>query len=156
MAQSPEAHERWYAINGDKCRQRSRDWYEQHKARVRANQRRYAAANPEKIRAARKKWLAANPITMVLARCKARAKKNGLSFDLTFDDIVLPSHCPVLGIPLIQTDKQHDNSPSIDRIDNTLGYVKGNVVVISWRANRLKSDATHEEMARLAAFFVRK
>jgi hypothetical protein len=39
-----------------------------------------------------------------------------------------------------------DNSPSLDRIDTSKGYVKGNVWVISWRANKLKSDATLAEL----------
>lgn len=51
------------------------------------------------------------------------------------------------------TNKRHDGSPTIDRIINDLGYVKGNVIVISWRANRIKSDATLAELKAIVAFY---
>jgi hypothetical protein len=41
-------------------------------------------------------------------------------------------------------------SPTLDRIDNSKGYIVGNVWVISMRANRLKSDATVDELMMLA------
>jgi len=41
--------------------------------------------------------------------------------------------------------RANDNSATIDRIDNGLGYVKDNVLIVSWRANRLKSDGTAED-----------
>ena len=66
-------------------------------------------------------------------------------FNLELSDIKIPSHCPILGIPLVSvvgcgmgSIKARNNSPSIDRIDNTKGYVKGNVTIISMRANDLK------------------
>jgi hypothetical protein len=63
--------------------------------------------------------------------------------------------CPVLGLPLnytVLTGRPEDNSPSIDRFDNDLGYVHGNVRVISNRANRLKSDGTKEEHLKIAEY----
>lgn len=86
-----------------------------------------------------------------MARVKSRAKKFGLDCNLTIEDIVIPVTCPVLGIILGETPegKAADNSPSVDRLDNSRGYVKGNIHVISWRANRLKSDATLEETMRI-------
>lgn len=83
-----------------------------------------------------------------------RAAKRGLDCTLDFRSIDVPSHCPVLGIPLFRTPGQiTDNSPSLDRIDSTKGYVEGNVVVVSQRANRLKSDATISELRRIADFY---
>jgi hypothetical protein len=82
----------------------------------------------------------------------AQAKINGrgLSFDLEVSDIVIPSHCPVLGVPLDCAAKRPSaNLPSLDRIDNSKGYVKGNVWVISWRANVVKGSATHAELRAL-------
>jgi hypothetical protein len=58
MAQSKQAYARWYAKNGDKCRDRSKEWYAAHKERARGNARRYAAAHPDRILIARKKWVA--------------------------------------------------------------------------------------------------
>jgi hypothetical protein len=64
----------------------------------------------------------------------------------------IPEFCPVF--PWIRLEfrvgaERQDNSPSLDRIDNTKGYVKGNVRIVSWRANRLKGNATDEELAAL-------
>lgn len=84
---------------------------------------------------------------------KQRAKKRGLDFDLTVEDIVIPDCCPVLGIPLITgLPKVNDNSPTLDRVDNTLGYTRDNVVVISWRANRLKGTANAEELRKILRY----
>lgn len=86
-----------------------------------------------------------------------RAKKLGVPFDLTADDIKLPKECPILGIPLIVCASGHlgpkMNSPSVDRIIPSKGYVKGNVIVVSMRANVLKKDATVSELKKLAAFY---
>lgn len=86
--------------------------------------------------------------TKILAQLRYRAKKKGLGFDITAEDIPVPEYCPVLGIRLILGVDKDDlrDSPSVDRINNDLGYIKGNVMVISVRANELKSDATIEEL----------
>lgn len=85
--------------------------------------------------------------------CKARAKKLGVPYRLTPEDFVIPSHCPVLGIELRRGTKGfHDDAPSVDRIIPELGYTKGNIAIISWKANRIKSNATCEEIQKLAAW----
>lgn len=78
---------------------------------------------------------------------KRRAKDKGVDFNLDISDIVIPSVCPVLGIPLAAKRGCVDPaSPSLDRIIPSKGYVKGNVQVISHRANSIKSNATIEEV----------
>lgn len=85
---------------------------------------------------------------------KARAKKKGLPFDIEVGDITIPEVCPVFGTPISRgVEFRSDASPSIDRIDPKRGYVKGNVAVISFRANRFKQDATPEELRRVAEWF---
>ena len=88
--------------------------------------------------------------TIVVINDTKRAKKKGIEFNLTLDDIPqIPVVCPVLGIPIIPNDgisAPSDNSPSIDRIDSTKGYIKGNIRIISNRANRIKADATVDEL----------
>ena len=82
----------------------------------------------------------------------------GLDFNLEYQDIVIPRRCPVLGIPLKTGGRLRSeiaNSPSVDRVDNQRGYVKGNIRVISHRANSLKSDATLDELRRVCRY-VRK
>lgn len=87
-----------------------------------------------------------------IARRNARAK--GREFTIKRSEVIVPSHCPVLGIELRVSDGHRtDHSPSLDRVDSKQGYVSGNVVVVSWRANRLKSDATPEELKKLADFY---
>jgi hypothetical protein len=95
-----------------------------------------------------------NPIVHMLARAKARAKAKGMVFALTKEDVVVPLVCPVLGIALyVGSGTASDHSPELDRIDNTKGYVKENVLVVSRRANRIKNDATLAELERVAAFY---
>lgn len=87
---------------------------------------------------------------------KRRAKAKGLPFNLDREDIIIPTHCPVLGIPLMVNknpeSKTGDGSPSLDRLIPELGYVKGNVVVMSHKANRMKSNATLDELKLLVKF----
>lgn len=72
-----------------------------------------------------------------------RAKKMGVQFTITRDDIPLVHTCPVFNVPLrLHVGKQGNDSYSLDRIDSTLGYIPGNVRVISWRANYLKGNLT--------------
>jgi hypothetical protein len=92
---------------------------------------------------------------MLLHSVKARAKRNGLDFDLTPEDILpWPTHCQVFGVPLQFDCSRHvaEYSPSIDRHDNRLGYVKGNVRVISRRANILKNSATVDELRAVVQY----
>ena len=83
---------------------------------------------------------------------KRRAKVKNIPFQIKYEDLLpLPTLCPVLGIPLCYNAKnQHSGCiPSIDRIKPEIGYVKGNVIVMSHRANTIKNNATYEEIARV-------
>lgn len=92
----------------------------------------------------------------MLYRAKKRSNQKGWVCDLEPSDIVIPSHCPVLGLPLSIGDRgvagAIDCSPTLDRVDNSKGYVKGNVRVISWRANKVKNDSTIEELESILAY----
>lgn len=93
----------------------------------------------------------------LLSKAKARAKTLGLEFTITICDIPVPKICPVLGIPLVSGTKfVVDGSPSVDRIRLDKGYVPGNVRVISWRANRLKSNATIKEIEQVLRYLKRE
>lgn len=80
-------------------------------------------------------------------RAKSRANKKGWDFNIDVSDIILPEYCPVLGIPL---ENSGDYSPSIDRINSFKGYIKGNICIMSYRANVLKNNATPEELIAIA------
>jgi hypothetical protein len=129
-AKQRERHHRYREQNLE----RQRDYYQRNRKRLQASQTAHRLARLEHE---------------ILRRAKARAKKRGIEFAITVSDIVIPSHCPVLGIAL-ETGiglggGPQEHSPAIDRMDNTVGYVPGNVRVISYRANRLKNDASFEE-----------
>ena len=103
-----------------------------------------------KTKALRKKRWRENPTQHLLWSARRRAKIKKLPFALTVNDIVIPDMCPILGIKLeIGNDKATDNSPTIDRKYQELGYIKDNIHVISYRANRLKNDASFEEIEAL-------
>ena len=84
-----------------------------------------------------------------------RAKRFNVPFDIEPADIIIPDFCPVLGIPLVRSiGKTHTvNSPSLDRIIPERGYVKDNILVVSYRANTMKSDGTLEDLKNLYEFY---
>lgn len=89
----------------------------------------------------------------MLSGAKCRAKRKGIVFDLKLEDIPeVPVICPILEIPLKVHEGVsgwHDDSPSLDRITNDKGYIKDNVRIISNRANRLRCDASLEELEKI-------
>src|SRR5208282_3476922 len=93
------------------------------------------------------------------ARTKRRAEKKNRPFTISVSDITIPEVCPVLGISLdCIRDKPwkksgpRPNSPSIDCIKPELGYVPGNIAVISNKANSIKQNATAVEIRKVAAW----
>lgn len=87
----------------------------------------------------------------LLSDAKYRAKKYDIELDIELVDIIVPDNCPILGIPLFCNRKHSGpNSPSIDRIDSSKGYIKNNIQVISHKANTMKSDATPKELLDFA------
>lgn len=90
-------------------------------------------------------------------RAKRRAKKAGCWFDITPSDIIVPDRCPMLDIPLEPGDGMHtSNSPSLDKIQPVLGYTKGNIQVISYRANMIKNNASARELRMIADYLDRE
>lgn len=142
----------------------------------RIRSREWRAANKDKVREQNKRsregkfgreynnaWQRANrikdPVLYMLRNAKNRAKEMEVEFALTRSDVVVPEICPVLGLELKYSIGEKGfaalTSPSIDRFDNTKGYVPGNVQVISWRANLLKRDGTLDEFRKIVAYMER-
>lgn len=118
--------------------------------------RKWRRENRAQSNALRSDWRIRNPEKTLLAAAKRSARVAKVPFNLVIADIVIPDACPVLGLPLSRGEGiRTGNSPSLDRLKPHLGYVKGNVMVISWRANRIKCDATFEELAAVADFYRR-
>ena len=91
-----------------------------------------------------------SPEYKMVHRAKRKSMHKNIPFDLSANDIHIPAVCPVLGIPIfVGSGIFCDNSPSLDRRVPSIGYVRGNVEVISYRANRIKNDAILEELEKL-------
>ena len=85
---------------------------------------------------------------------KSRCKRINREFSIDLEDIIIPEKCPVFGFELKREDRQTWMcAPSVDRIDSSKGYIKGNVTVVSRRANILKKDATLEELEQLFNYY---
>jgi hypothetical protein len=110
----------------------------------------------EILKARTKAWRYKNPSRSIWMNVRLRAKAKDIPFDIEIEDIVIPEYCPVLGCKLkTGPGKLVANSPSLDRIIPALGYVKGNIIVISHKANMIKSNATPEEIIQVGNFFKR-
>lgn len=96
-------------------------------------------------------------LKVLFNQLKQSAQKRNIPFNLTMSDLnnlSFPITCPILGIPLVfNNGTPQDNSYSVDRIDSSKGYTKDNIVVVSYRANKLKSNATLMEMKQLVEFY---
>jgi hypothetical protein len=92
----------------------------------------------------------AHPEKYLWKQAKHRAKwdYNNMEFSISVEDIIIPEKCPYLGTSFDLTDKEF--SPSLDRIDSAKGYTKENIMVISYKANRMKSNATDLELIAFA------
>jgi len=137
----------WKRKNKEKVNKTNQKWKDANRDLVRSRERERAYKRAGTGPGYRALWL--NNI-------KHRAKKKGLPFDLTLEDLPIPAVCPILGIPLtMRSGSFHDNSPSIDRIIPAKGYVKGNVAIVSYRANRIKDYGTLDELRKVVAFLER-
>lgn len=94
--------------------------------------------------------------TRAWSRKKYECAKKKIMFDLEPIDFVPPETCPALGIPLLYSDgrKLTWNSPSLDRIDPDLGYVKGNIIIVSHLANSIKNNASPSQILKVAQFYL--
>jgi len=104
----------------------------------------------EYSRQMQQKWRDKNPKRYIWTRTRVRARAESIPFSITEADFDIPEYCPVF--PWLKLEFSNgrstrpDNIPTLDKIVPSLGYVPGNVAIISMRANRLKSDATAGEL----------
>ena len=85
----------------------------------------------------------------MIRNSKFMAKRRGIYFNLEYTDFELPEYCPILGIKLEYGAGNNGNAPqhaTLDRIDNSKGYVKGNVMVVSRLANAMKNSASFQQI----------
>lgn len=123
---------------------RSKLWYEANKNKLHVFFKRkdYTA-----------KWRSANPARYLCQIARGRAKRDGIPFDMKPEDLIIPSECPILKTPFVYSTP---SAMSVDRKVPALGYVKGNVWVISRKANAMKQDASEEELRKFANWVLDK
>lgn len=138
-----EYNKKKYRENPEKEKERIRKWKE---------------ANPEKTKQHINNYRERHPIYYILKRAKDRANKKGLEFNLTEEDIVIPMLCPYLKLPLSFSlgNGYQDTNISLDRIDSSKGYIKGNVEIISVLANKMKANASWEQLERFSTEVLRR
>lgn len=135
----------YYRNNREACLAYSRQYNKDHAEELAAKRKIYSKSYKEK-----------NMKQYLLSAAKFRAKKKGVIFNLSLDDFEIPDVCPVFGCPFKSAEKgNHPYAPSLDRIIPELGYVKGNVQVISYRANAIKWDSSLEELEKIVAYLRR-
>lgn len=96
----------------------------------------------ERINSKKRKSYWDNRRDALYSAIKSSSKRRGIFFDISKEDIVIPEYCPILNVKL----DQDRYSPSLDRFDNSKGYVKGNIWVISKKANTMKNDGSIKEL----------
>jgi len=147
----------WYQANRPHADAKSKQWTKDNRDKATAIALRWQRANPKAVAAIRARYKAAHPDVGIFNMMRQRAKRRGVPCTLTiqqFEELIAQTPiCPVLGLRLQRAKGQAtDNSPSIDCFVPKLGYVPGNVYVISYRANMLKSNATISELRALLAW----
>lgn len=129
----------------------------------------WEANNPERVKELQKKskkkmyspdrsreYYHKRPEVGMWSRAKKRAIDKNIPFNIEVEDIAIPSVCPVLGIKIeVNKGISKPSSPSLDKIDPTKGYVKGNIWVISHKANTVKNDLTLNEMKTILSNLIK-
>lgn len=94
-------------------------------------------------------------INTLYSGAKKRAALYGLEFNIEPSDIIIPEYCPILHMKLeIGKIGGSDNSPSLDRIDSTKGYIKRNIQVISKLANSMKNSANKQQLKTFSEYYI--
>jgi len=141
---------------------RHRNWYSGNKDRVKVSSKEYREKDPDGLRNRKRKTVLArfdrDPVKVwamhAATQIRDRSNKKNIPCSVVWQDLVAihSVFCPIFGVELVYWNKSKKcgDSASIDRIVPELGYVPGNIVVISDRANSIKNNASAEELYRIA------
>ena len=129
--------------NKDKLKAYLKGYYQENKAKLIIQMKNYNdKTKPNTLEAT---------IKRNLKNIKSKCLSNGVPFDITMKDLCITDTCPLLGIEIkAGLPRNSAQSPSIDKIVPELGYIKGNVWIVSSRANIIKNDASVDEIELLA------
>lgn len=135
---------------------------------VTRNQARYRVMTDEQrqrfcgqVEAAERLRRATSPRACMLAASRRAAKRRGIEWRLTEADLQWPAHCPVTGVELVYpdtstaADRIAGNIATFDRVDNSIPYLPGNVIIVSLWVNTRKGDATPEQLRAIADYYSR-
>lgn len=154
MAQDPAYYRTYYAKNSERIRARAKVYNQRTKKQKREYDQNRRKLKGDEIRAydRERRTDFDRQIVHMLHRAKGRSRRENVAFSITKDDISIPEFCPLLGIRLNFSTGSGgaSDSPSLDRAIPALGYVKGNVCVMSMLANRIKFQATPEQIIKMA------
>lgn len=140
-----------YQKNKNIIKSQKKEFYQLNKEILIKRAKDYYCLNKKSISIKRKLRHKIDPRKILLRNAYQRSKEKKLAFDITLDDIVVPEFCPIFGIKLyIGNNEIAFNSPSLDRLIPELGYVKGNVYVISNKANTIKNIGNSFEHRQIA------
>lgn len=116
----------------------------------------YQKNHPEKLKKWKTNRVERNREKWLFAIAKSRSKERNIEFNIELSDIIIPEYCPYLGCKLttIQGKGLVNTNSSLDRINPKQGYIKGNVEVISWLANKMKANASIEELKQFAKYIL--
>ena len=145
----------YYEANKTAILERIRAWQIANPDKRRATCAKYYAQNRDKVKRAQDKYRKDNPAKYLFNLAKRRSARVGVEFNISVEDVVVPKVCPLLGIPINSYSEHPDFRPSLDRIDPKRGYIKGNVQVVSHKANRVKSNANGDELLTMAVNLLR-
>ena len=105
---------------------------------------------------------AKNPFPQMVSNAKIRSKADGRIFNISTEYIksIFPkdARCPVLGVKFDMTLKKggtQKHSPTLDKIIPEKGYVKGNLIIVSWIVNRIKGDVNYDEMEKILKYYLK-
>ena len=147
-------------------KQYRKEYYLKNKEKILSRQKKRSVEKRQYIKDYQKQFYSEKEgrIVRFLAGAKKRAKAKNLEFNLTLNYLrsIAIDECPIFNLKLDWTSwgernqQAIENSPSLDRINSKKGYIEGNVIWLSWKANRLKSDATSEDLYTIAKWLKQK
>ena len=147
--------------NKEKAKEYSKKYREGNKEKIKEDKKKYREENKEKLREYNKKYNEENKERYMASTTKHRAKKKNIPYDIDEDYLksIWPedNKCPALGLEFSKpSEGLKSTSLSLDRLVPELGYVKGNVAIVSMLANQIMSNATPDQVIAVGNFFKNK
>lgn len=143
-----------YSFCKDCAKIKRKIYYEKNKHELLNRQRikRKTKEYKEKNNIRMKEYRKNNPVKQLIMWAKSKCKKRKIPFNLGDNDLVFTGKCAIFGTELVISGDNLDNSPTLDRINPSLGYVRGNVQIVSHLANRIKSSATLDQLEQIVMY----